>query len=71
MKISQALKPRSWGSADRSAAATVVGFLSLGWTSSSTAEQMAADRAEAAIVGVLTPIRKIYSVTIAKLRSVF
>ena len=32
---------------------------------------MAADRAEAAIVGVLTPIRKIYSVTIAKLRSVF
>jgi len=49
----------------------VVGFSSLGWTSSGTAEQMAADRAEAAIVGVLTPIRKIYSVTIAKLRSVF
>jgi hypothetical protein len=38
------------------AAITAVGFSSLGWTLGSTAEQMAADRAQTAVVGVLTPI---------------
>jgi hypothetical protein len=38
------------------AAITVVGFSSLGWRLPSTAEQMAADRAQNAVVGVLTPI---------------
>jgi hypothetical protein len=37
-------------------AITVVGFSWLGWTSASTAEQMAADRAQTAVVGVLAPI---------------
>jgi hypothetical protein len=34
----------------------VVGFSSFGWKLGSTAEQMAADRAQTAVVGVLTPI---------------
>jgi hypothetical protein len=38
-------------------AVTVVGFSSFGWRLGGTAEQMAADRAETAVVGVLTPIR--------------
>jgi hypothetical protein len=56
MKISQNLKPGIWGALVGAAAITVVGFSSLGWKLDSTAEQMAADRAETAVVGVLTPI---------------
>ena len=56
MKISQSLKPGIWGAVIGAVAITVVGFSWLGWTSGSTAEQMAADRAQTAVVGVLTPI---------------
>ena len=56
MQISQTLKQEIWGAVIGAAAITVVGFSSLGWRLSSTAEQMAADRAETAVVGVLTPI---------------
>lgn len=38
------------------AAITAVGFSFLGWTLGSTADQMASDCAETAVVGVLTPI---------------
>jgi hypothetical protein len=56
MKFSQSLKPAVWGVVIGAAAITAVGFSSLGWTLGSTAEQMAADRAQIAVVGVLTPI---------------
>jgi hypothetical protein len=56
MKISQNLKPGIWGAVIGAAAISVVGFSSLGWKLDSAAEQMAADRAETAVVGVLTPI---------------
>jgi hypothetical protein len=56
MNISQSLKPAIWGVVIGAAAITAVGFSSLGWTLGSTADQMASDRAETAVVGVLTPI---------------
>jgi hypothetical protein len=56
MKISQSLKPGIWGALIGAAAITAVGFSSFGWTLGSTAEQMAATRADTAVVGVLTPI---------------
>jgi hypothetical protein len=56
MKIHPSLKPGIWGAVIGAAAISVIGFTTLGWTRGSTAEQMAADRAETAVVGVLTPI---------------
>ena len=56
MQIPQSFKHGIWGAVIGAAAISVVGFSSLGWKLSSTAEQMAADRAEIAVVGVLTPI---------------
>jgi hypothetical protein len=38
------------------AAISVIGFSSMGWTLGSTAERLAAVRAESAVVGVLSPI---------------
>ena len=40
----------------RIVAISVIGFSSMGWTLGSTAERMAADRAESAVVSVLAPI---------------
>jgi hypothetical protein len=56
MKISPSLKPGIWGAVLGAAAISIVGFSSLGWKLDSTAQQMAADRADTAVVGVLTPI---------------
>ena len=56
MNISPSLKPGIWGAVIGAVAITVVGFSWLGWTSGSTAEQIAADRAQTAVVGVLAPI---------------
>jgi hypothetical protein len=56
MQFSQSLKQGIWGGVIGAAAITAVGFSSLGWTLGSTAEQMAAERAQTAVVGVLTPI---------------
>jgi hypothetical protein len=49
-------KTGNLGGSDRCAAISVVGFSSLGWKLDSTAQQMAANRADTAVVGVLTPI---------------
>src|SRR5207248_6605947 len=56
MKIHPRVKPAVWGAVVGAIAFTVVGFSSLGWTLGSTAEKMATQRAEAAVVAVLTPI---------------
>ena len=50
------MKPAVWGAVVGAVAFTVVGFSSLGWTLGSTAEKMANQRAETAVVAALTPI---------------
>ena len=56
MKAHPSLKPALWGAVAGAVAISVVGFSSMGWTLGSTAERMAADRAESAVVSVLAPI---------------
>src|ERR1700687_303192 len=56
MKAHPSLKPALWGAVAGAVAISVIGFSSMGWTLGSTAERMAADRAESAVVGVLAPI---------------
>jgi len=56
MKIHPGVKSAVWGAVVGAVAFAVVGFSSLGWTLGSTAEKMATQRAEAAVVAVLSPI---------------
>jgi hypothetical protein len=52
----ESIKPAAWGVAIGVAATVAIGFAGFDWTLASTAEHMAATRAEQAVVGVLTPI---------------
>ena len=56
MKIHPSVKPAVWGAVAGAAAISFVGFSQFGWTLGSTAERMASDRADSAIVSVLAPI---------------
>jgi len=56
MKIHPGVKAAVWGAVVGAVAFAVVGFSSLGGTLGSTAEKMATQRAEAAVVAVLSPI---------------
>jgi hypothetical protein len=56
MKIHPGVKPAVWGAVVGAVVFTIVGFSSLGWTLGSTAEKMATQRAEDAVVAVLAPI---------------
>ena len=56
MKIHPGVKPAVWGAVAGAVVLTVVGFSSLGWTPGGTAERMATQRAETAVVAVLAPI---------------
>ena len=56
MKAHPSLKPALWGAVAGAVAISVIGFSSMGWMLGGTAERMAVDRAESAVVGVLTPI---------------
>jgi hypothetical protein len=56
MKAHASLKPALWGAVAGAVAISVIGFSSMGWTLGSTAERMASDRAESAVVSVLAPI---------------
>lgn len=56
MKIHPGIKPAVWGAMVGAIGVTVIGFSSLGWTLGTTAEQMANQRAEVAVVAALTPI---------------
>ncbi len=56
MKKFPSLKPGIWGAVIGAAAISVVGFSSLGWTLGNTAERMAKERAQTAVVDVLAPI---------------
>jgi hypothetical protein len=56
MKIHPGIKPAVWGAVAGAVAISFVGFSQFGWTLGSTAERMASDRADSAIVSVLAPI---------------
>jgi hypothetical protein len=56
MKIHPGIKPGIWGAVIGATVISVVGFSSFGWTLGSTAERMAKERAQTAVVGVLAPI---------------
>ena len=56
MKAHPSIKPALWGAVAGAVAISVIGFSSMGWTLGSTAERMAADRAQSAVVSVLAPI---------------
>ena len=56
MKLPPSLKPGIWGAVIGAAGMSVLGFSVFGWTLGGTAERMAKERAEAAVVDVLTPI---------------
>jgi len=56
MKKYPSLKPGIWGAVIGAAAISVVGFSTFGWTLGSTADRMATERVQTAVVGVLAPI---------------
>jgi len=56
MKAHPTLRPAIWGAVIGAAAISVVGFSSSGWTLGGTAERMAQERAQSAVVAVLAPI---------------
>jgi hypothetical protein len=56
MKKHPAVKPAIWGGVAGAVAISVIGFLQLGWTLGSSAERMANERAQSAVVEALAPI---------------
>jgi hypothetical protein len=56
MKAHPSLKPALWGAIAGAVAISVIGFSQFGWMLGSTAERMATNRAESAVVSVLAPI---------------
>jgi hypothetical protein len=56
MKIHPGVKPAVWGAVAGAIALAVVGFSQLGWILGSTAEKIATQRAETAVVAALAPI---------------
>jgi hypothetical protein len=56
MKAYPSLKRGIWGAVIGAAVISVVGFSSFGWTLGGTAERLAQERAQTAVVAVLTPI---------------
>jgi len=50
------VKPAVWGAVAGAVAISVIGFSQFGWTLGSSAERMASERAQTAVVTVLTPI---------------
>jgi hypothetical protein len=56
MNAHPAIKPAAWGAVGGAIVISIVGFSALGWTLGSTADRMASDRADAAVVDALTPV---------------
>jgi len=56
MKKYPSLKPGIWGAVIGAVAMSVIGFSYFGWTLGSTAERMAQERAQTAVVSALAPI---------------
>lgn len=55
MNIPEGLKPGLWGAVAGAIAMTIVGFWLLGWTTAATADQLARERADTAVVAALVP----------------
>ena len=49
------LKPAAWGVVVGAIGIMIIGFTWLGWTLGSTAERMAVERSNSAVIAVLTP----------------
>ena len=56
MRVPQWCKPACWGAVLGAVAIMIVGFSWWGWTLGSTAQRMAQERAQAAVVATLTPL---------------
>ena len=56
MRVPPWIKPGVWGAVIGAVAMLIIGFAWWGWTLSSTAEHMAKERANAAVVALLTPM---------------
>ena len=56
MDMHPSLKAASWGALAGAIGCAVVGFSSLGWTLGGTAERLANERVDAAVVNALSPI---------------
>ena len=56
MRGSQWIKPAFWGAVVGAVAMMIIGFAWWGWMLGSTAERMANERAQAAVVEALTPL---------------
>ena len=55
MPVPQWVKPACWGAVVGAVGMMILGFSWGGWTTGSTAQRMARERADAAVVTVLTP----------------
>jgi len=55
MQVPQWIKPACWGAITGAVAIMIVGFSWWGWTTNRTAQSMARERADAAVVTALTP----------------
>jgi|SRR5271165_7105985 hypothetical protein len=55
MKIPVWLKPALWGAASGAIIMAIVGFSQLGWKTAASADQLAQERADTAVVAVLVP----------------
>ena len=56
MNLHPGIKPALWGAVAGAAAISIIGFSWMGWMLGDTAERLAADRADSAVVKALTPI---------------
>ena len=56
MQVPSETKPALWGAAGGAVALAIVGFTWGGWMTTSTANKLADQRAESAVVAILTPI---------------
>jgi hypothetical protein len=56
MRVPQWVKPGVWGAIIGAVVIMIVGFSWWGWTLGSTAESMAKERADTAVVALLTPL---------------
>ena len=56
MKIHPGVKPAAWGAAAGAVAIMSLGFWQFGWVLGSTADKIANQRAETAVVSAMTPL---------------
>jgi hypothetical protein len=56
MQVPSETKPALWGAAGGAVALAIVGFTWGGWMTTSTANKLADQRADSAVVAILTPI---------------